>query len=378
MGVAIGARTLLDNAVPTGIDANYLFERGQEEGISSGDVLQLTASIIGETNTRLEARYGGLLYFTEMDYSLYRQGNGTRGMTQESAEFSRVDGKRSDEVGHMLPRRDFEDVNEFTEQLLRRANAERIRRDIQEVADRWENRVDYDVINRALSSSEELIGSSGYSPGWAVGSGVNVPYIPPQRGSIVFDSTHTQYLRTNAAISTSNTATTLDSAARLLSRLGHTGRKVALVSEADLAKYTGMDSTKFVRYVPASFQAQSGATDQTIVQGELEGVPGEIFGFWLSEYGVLELRYHERIPTTYGFVTKSYGNGNEGNGLAVRIEPGMGFGLMIDPEFRVGNMPRLRWIDYKATHGVGVNDRTNGVAFQIASGGTTYSSPTIS
>lgn len=377
MGMAIGARSLLDNALPTGVDASVLFQRGLEEGIGTSEVLMLAATIIGETNERLEAKYGGLLYFTERDFARYRQGEGARHVTHESAEFSRVDGRRARKIGHMLPRNDFEDVTEFTRQYLRRGNEEDVRNDIEIVAEGWENRVDLDVWTRALTTTEVLVGTSGYSPGWAIGSGGNVPYIPPPKGSIVFDSTHTQYLRNNNALSAAQAATTLGNAARLLSRLGHSGRKVAFISESDVSTYTAIGK-KFVQFVPGQFVVVAGATDQTITQGELEGVPGEVFGYFLSDYGVVELRYQETIPTGYGFMTKSYGMNHPRNPLAARIEPGLGFGLTVDPEIRFGNMPRLEHIDYYATHGIGVNDRLNGVAFQIESGGATYDNPTIS
>lgn len=379
MGVAIGPRTLLDNALPTGVDATVLFERGLENGLTTQEIIEAASVVIGETNMALEAQYAGLMYFTERDYSRYRQGDSGRRPTPKAVEFSEPEGKRAAKTGHMLPRNDFYDRTEYTEEYLRRGNREDMRDDLMLVAESWRDRVDLDVLTRALTTTEELIGTSGYSPGWAVGTGVSVPYIPPKNGSIDFDSTHTQYLRVNGAISAANVETALKNAARLLSRLRHVGRKAVLVSEADLAYYTGITSGNFVRFVPQAFNTQAGSTQIVIAQGELEGIPGELFGYYLSDYGVLELRYHERIPTTYGFMTKSYGTNDPRNGLAARIEPNVGFGLMVDPEFRQGGSGlRIGKVEYRATHGIGVNDRTNGIAFQVASGGATYSSPTIS
>lgn len=376
MGVALGARALLDNAVPTGVDTGVLFERGMEEGIATGDILQLAAAMTGGKNEELENRYAGIITFTERDYSRYRQGEAGRSPTPLKSEFAAEDGKRAQKIGHMLPRNDFHDEVHYTKEYLERGVREDVRDDIAVVNDSWDDRVDLDVIRRLLSAEEDLVGTSGYSPGWAVGSGVNVPFIPPKRGNITFDSSHTQYLRHNGAFNNTNLATVLNNAARLLSRLGHTGRKLCLVSEADVATYTSLDSKQFVRFIPAGFEVNTGASDIIRAQGELTGVPGEIFGYWLSSYGVIELRYHERIPTTYGWMGKSYGTNSPRNPLAARIES-KGFGLMIDPEFRMGTLPRLQKLDFDATHGIGVNDRTNGVAFQIATGGSTYTNPDI-
>lgn len=366
----------MDNIVPTGVDPNILFQRGLEDGISTQEILELAATLTGENNTKLENEYGGLMYFTERDYSRYRQGEAGRTPTKLSAEFSRTDGKRASKVGHMLPRNDFEDTIEYTTEYLERGNREDVRDDIVIVNESWRDRVALDVLTRALMTTENLIGASGYSPGWAIGTGTNVNFIPPKNGNIEFDSTHTQYIRVNAAISNANVETALKNGARLLARLGHTGRKAALVSEADLTYYTTI-SANFVRFIPREFVTQAGSTQITTAEGELQGIPGELFGYYLSDYGVVELRYHERIPTTYGFMTKSYGANDPRNGLAVRIDP-KGFGLMLDPEFRMGTVARLKWLDFRATHGVGVNDRTNGLAFQVASGSATYSNPPIS
>lgn len=376
MPVAIGARSLIDNAIPTGVDGAVLFERGLEDGLSTMEVLQLSATLIGEENERLEQEYSGLVTFTNRDYSRYRQGEAGRQPTPLESEFSDEHGTRASKIGHMLPRNDFHDVLAFTKLYFKRGNREDVRDDILVKRDSWRDRVALDIMTRLLTNTEIPIGTSGYSPGFAIGTGTNVNFIPPKNGNITFDSTHTQYLRVNGAIGASNCEIAINAAARLLARLGHTGRKVVLVSAADVSHYAGMDDTKFVRFIPGQFQALAGATDRTIIQGELMGIPGEIFGYWISEYGVVELRYHERIPTTYFYMGKSYGvNANE-NPLAVRIDP-QGFGLMVDPEIRWGTQPRLAKIDFDATHGVGVNDRTNGVVYQIAAGSATFSNPTI-
>ena len=376
MPVAIGARTLMDNAIPTGVDGTVLFERGMEDGVSTMEILEFGAALIGRINTELEAEYGGLIYFTSRDFSRYRQGESGRAPTPLESEFSDEDGKRAQKVGHMLPRNDFHDVLAYTKLYLKRSNREDVRDDFMVITDSWRDRVALDVLTRLLTNTEILIGNSGYSPGWAIGSGANVNFIPPKNGNITFDSTHTQYLRINGAMNAANAAAALNGAARLLSRLRHVGRKVALVSEADVSVYTSMDSKSFVRFIPGQFQQQAGATDLTIVRGELEGIPGEIFGYWISSYGVIELRYHDRVPTGYLYIGKSYGTNSERNPLAARIDA-QGFGLMIDPEIRWGTQPRLAKIDFDATHGVGVNDRTNGVVYQIETGGTTFENPEI-
>src|SRR5690606_4306419 len=97
-----------------------------------------------------------------------------------------------------LPLRDYEDANAWTPLYLRDAHDAQITADLQLIADSWENRVDDDVLRRIFSDTENAIGSAGYDVPWAIGSGVNVPYIPPQQpGFAAFTSSHTHFYAQN-------------------------------------------------------------------------------------------------------------------------------------------------------------------------------------
>ncbi|MCP4589463.1 MAG: hypothetical protein GY842_01835 [bacterium] len=369
----------MDIAVPTGVDAGEVLRIEMESGLSGPEVIALAATVIGEANQYIMERMGGLLTLTERGHARYRQGVGSAHVTPVSSEFAEPDGVRADQIGHMLPRLDYKDATAWSNKYLRRAPREDVVDDLLEIKEGWTNRCIIDLLTRALSDAEKRIGQAGYDVPWVIGdSGQNVPYIPPQRGLHVFDETVTHFLRTNAAISASNAATALETAAKKLAWQGHTGRKLALVSESNLAVYEGMNAKKFVRVIPGDVKLVQGGSDVLLVsEGTLEGVPGELFGLYLSSYGVVELRYHERIPANYFWMTKSYGVNHRQNGLAIRTEPGVGFGMKVDPQISRSIVPALEFVLFPATHGVGVNDRTNGVAAQIASGGADYESPTV-
>jgi hypothetical protein len=372
----LGARALMDIAVPTGVDATMLERWRMEQGLSGTELIALAASTIGDANEMIAARWGGITYRTEMMSAMYRLGDGTRNMTPKAVDFTLPPPTHSDRIGHMLPRNDYTDLTAWAQLWLRRAPLELVRFDLEEKRDAWINRVDYEVIARILSDTEEPVGA-GYSVGWAIGSGDNVNFIPPQHGAYVFDSTHNHYIRDNNAISAARALIAVKNAAKELSHHGHTGRKVLLVSETDLSNYTGM--TGFVAFKPAEWVAVvGGSTAVNLATGEVQGVPGEILGYLSTDYGVVEIRYHERIPTTYFYMTKTYGVNNPRNGVAVREEPGIGFGLRVIPQIDRSLMPTIDSIKFEATHGIGVNDRTNGVVYQIASGGATFVNPTIS
>jgi hypothetical protein len=378
--MALGPRQLIDLALPTGVDATEILRFQMEEGMTPTEVIQMAGTVLGEANEMLLANYGGLMVTTERLFARYRSGSGSaRSMTPRKTELVQPDGRRSQKVGHMLPRNDYEDALEWSRLYMRRANREDLRDDVLEVRDAWVNLVDFEIVTRMLSKTENAIGSAGWSVPWAIGTGTNVNFIPIQWRGTVFQNTHTHFIKVNAAITAANALTTLQTMAQHLSHHGHTGRKVAIVSEADVAVYAAMAAPYFAAFKPNEFMAVTGGSSaQMFVQGELQGVPGEIFGYLNTLHGVVELRYHERFPSGYLFMTKTYGVNDPRNGLAIRTEPGIGFGMRVDPQVNRSLSPELDKVLFPATHGVGVNDRTNGVAAQIDDTGSTYDEPTIS
>ena len=375
----LGPRALIDIALPTGVDAARVFGFQMEEGVTAEQVISMAATMIGDANDLVSQRYGGIMARTSRAFARYRQGSGTTTKTPTAAEFAGADPIRGEQIGNMLPRNDFQDALGWSRKFLERADSELLRFDVMEIRDRWINRVDYDIVLRLLSSLENQIGAAGYDVPWVNGTSGNVDFIPPQWRGKSFANTHTHFVRVNAAISTTNSASALDTMATHLSEHGHVGRKFAIVSETDIAMYTGITNGRFAPLIPGEFRLTAGnsAAPALSAAGELQGIPGELFGFYNSNSGVVELHSHERFPTGYLWMGKSYGDNNPSNSLALR-EDKKGFGLQVIPQLDRSMVPQLDKLNFEATHGVGVNDRTNGVAAQIATGGASYTEPTIS
>lgn len=377
----LGPRALLDLAQPQGVDASYILRLQMEDGINAAEVLTLAASVIGQANEQVQQMWGGIFFITEQLWARYRAAAGTRTMTPLAAEFSIPDGVRGSDAGHMLPREDFKDGTGWSVEWLERANRELVNIDLEEISERWLNRCDYQLIRRMLSKVEHKVGNVGYSPGWAVGAGSSSDFIPPQYMSKSFDSSHTHYLKVDAALSSANLETTLDAMARELAEHGHVGQKLCYFSEANLAVLNGMaNSRKFAKFFPASFVLNGGSASAPVAvfpTQPLQGVQGEIVAYFASDYGMVELRYHPRFPAGYLWMSKSYGLNNRKNPLAIRTERGRGFGLMVDPQMSKSMVPQLEYVLFRATHGIGVNDRLAGVAAQIAATGAQYDEPAI-
>lgn len=375
----IGPRAAVDLALPAGIDGSAILRFTMRDGVTAQAAIERAAVAIGTKNEQLRSRYGRILYFTQSLYAYYGAGDGGRRKTPTKIEFKTADPVRADNAGHMLPLKDFEDALGWTPLYMRDAWMAQLDADIRVIADSWENRFVSDLFTRLLTNTENLIGTAGYDVPWAIGTGVTVPFVPQQYGAYApFDTTHTHFLYQSGTVAAARTEAALEAAVTHMIHHGHTGRLVALVSGTDVAAYniTG----KFVKFIPSDVQVVAGNASAPIYvrQQELEGMPGEMFGFYLSDKGpVVELWQHEYIPTGYGFVTKSYGVDNPRNGAAVREHPAEGFGMRPDPRVTNSINPELELVLFKETHGVGVNDRTNGVAFYIASGASAYVNPTL-
>lgn len=380
----LGPRALVDNALPTGVDATKVMEFEMREGLTPAETIAMAATVIGEENLAIAAEYGGMWRITERLWSRYRASDGTaRTMTPEGAEFSDPDGVRSERIGHMLVVDWFKDATSWSVEWLRTAFKDDLTDDIELIRERWRNRLDFQVITRMLSAVTIAVGSAGFSPPWAIGTGTTHDFIPPQYGKYTFTNAHTHFLKEDAAITATNFVDGLDDIAQELQHHGHTGQKTVLMSETDLTTLNlVIDDIKFFRIVPqfADFPGGGNTANPVSIRraAPLEGIPGETIAWYASDYGLIELKWHPRFPSGYFWGFKSYGVNHPKNPLALRTDPIYGgFGMRIDPQINRSINPKLEKLVFEAHHGVNVNDRLNGVALQIANTGATYDEPTI-
>jgi hypothetical protein len=380
MATILGPHSLIDIAVPTGVDAAEVFRWELMDGMTGADVMALAAQVIGMENQAIMAKYGGLLNITNRMFARYRQGEGERTYTPEWAEFEAPTGVRAQQIGHMLPLKWYRDATSWSLQFLEDANRDDIGDDIELIRERWRNRFDKMLWTRVLTDTENLVGDAGYDVGWAIGTGTNVNYIPPQHaGFDAFDSTHTHYLYKDD--DSNDWGDLLDAMALELIHHGHIGLLTAFISFADIAEYDDVDG--YVELKPENMLIVSSGADMPVnpgryMTGTQEGVPGELFGYYRTKYGnLVELRWMERIPTNYCFMTKVYGNQNPKNALAVRVSPRRGFGMTVDPQMTSSVTPELEYIKFPSRFGIGVNQRTNGVAGYLAAAASAWVDATV-
>lgn len=373
--VALGPRQALDLIYNVGgIDAATVLNWQNRNGINPEQVINRLAAAVGSVNQFVITRYGGVSFFTTDLMARYRQGDTGARKTPVKTEGATQDPIRSSETGHMLPLRTFEDTLGWTAEYLEGAYDSQIEADLALLSESFINRADYDILNRMFSNANESVGG-GYSVPWAIGDDGTVPYIPPQSGATAFDTTHTHFIYKDGA----NAAKFLESLNEAIVHLRHhgiTGRLLAFVSEADVNTWGAVEG--FVKLQPAGMTVVTGGSSEVqIISGETEGVPGTLMGYVTTLRGVVELRYLENIPTSYYFLTRSYGQNNPQNGIAIRLYPGRPFGLIPDVIVTQHLQPKMKAITAEARHGVGINKRLNGVAGRVATGIVSYTAPSI-
>lgn len=382
----LGPRNLLDLAIPVGIDGAEVLRFQMQDGATAQEAISMASTTIGAVNEALVMKYGKVLFITEEMFARARQGSATRRMTPRHSEFVPPDPIKGQEIGHMWPMFDFTDALAWTEHYLRRAHMEKLEVDIQEIADSWTNRVEYDILTRMLTNSENAIGtnSAAWDAPWAIGTGTNLDYIPPQFGATVFTSSHSHFLVLDddtyawSDMFDGVAATGFVGAVEHLRHHGISGTISAFFSRSDVKEVKAL--SKFVRLEPTgTVQIVSGNSGAPIriARGEDQGMPGELFGYYDSDYGLIELYFNDRLPANYAFFTRSYGSNNMNNGLVLREEPGIGFGLRVDPQMSRSLQPKLETIAFHGTHGCGVNKRLNGVACFLASAASNWVNPEI-
>lgn len=244
---------------------------------------------------------------------------------------------------------------------------------------------DYTLLTRAMSNTETLLGTSGYSVGFCDGSpnaGSGGPsYAPPKWNGQTFFEDHNHYVGYNA--STPKTfADVIEGLALLVAEHGlplNTDFKV-YVAEADVVTWRGL--TNYVMPIVNVSPDRGGLTSGNIFYegGSVGPIPasgGRYIGSYNTAYGFGQLYATPRIPTGYAYLYRPGPAFAANNALAVRYRPSTGFGLRITevPDFTT-TFP-LKEIDVEDEYGIaaGKNRYAGAVGYLVAGG--TWANPTI-
>ncbi len=376
----LGPHSTLDLLAPVGgIDLQTVlnFSMRPSLGLTAEQIIRMAAAAMGTANAEIINRYGGLMHMTDQPMVMYGSGNGSGRKTPQRAEFAQNNAVRSGESGHMLPLNYFSDALAWSQEYLEDAYLGQLESDIQVIVDSWWAQFRYQMWYRALINTD-IAFLSGFNAGWARYDG-SVPYVPPAQQGVAPSATHTHFLWIDG-VSAAVKKTLATNMLATLREHGLKGRAYMVVSSADIEGWTAVSGFVELKPDAVTIIAGPGGSAERIqyASGNLEGVPGELFGYLNTIWGLIELHYDETIPTGYCFMTVPYGVNNPKNGLALRRRTGTDFGLR--PDLKVTNHlnPRMEQLDFEGNFGVGVANRLNGVAGYFATSASAYVNPTIS
>lgn len=374
MAEVLGPLTLLDKALPTGVDGARLAEWAMRDGITYGQLANQVALALGEKNQELVGKWGWMFSITEELMMEYPDGGAVTPM-DELTDVDKPVPVHGSTIGHMLPLHYYGQGIGGTKRYFRDVRSAQIRAAISVIVNKGVWRFEQKLLGRFFDSDEESLGSNGKSVPFVAGTAGAVDFAPPAYDGVAFATSHNHFIGYN--LSTPKTmADVLEGLAATLAEHGHNAPYRALVSRADIALFNAL--TNKVILVDGGLQiARGGVTSgpQFYATGEqtLERI-----GSYQSSLGIIDLFATNRIPTGVVGMTKSYGQLDSRNALAVRVHPMRGFGLAVVPETTPDADFPIKQLDVDFEFGVGVGmDRTNGAVGFLVAGGS-YADPTIS
>lgn len=253
---------------------------------------------------------------------------------------------------------------------------------------------DQQLINRAFSSTDNLLGTSGYDVPFCNASplaGSGGPfYAPPKWNGKVFYEDHQHFVGVNS--SSSNPATGAnytygDGLSQLAALVGEHGLPMAtyfkvFASEADVDLI--QRDLRYVMPVDNINVDRGGLTTGNIYyeQGVIGSTPnsgGRYVGSVNSSYGFGRIYSIPRIPTGYAFLYRPGAPFAQNNALAVRYRPSTGWGVLLKeiPDFNT-TFP-IKEIDVEDEYGISCGpNRFAGACMRFGAGISSYTNPTIS
>jgi hypothetical protein len=359
-------------ALPTGVDGQKYAEWQLRNGTSMQQFITQLGTAVGGLNMQLMASWGGVFSLVESNVLEYEDGGAVTEMP-EITDIDRVDMVHGQTIGHMIDLRVYGRAVGGSRRYFRDSREAQIISTIQTLLRQAEWRFERKLLTRALTNTENAIGSAGFDVPFVRGTGGNVDYTPPAFGGEAFASSHDHFIFNNTGY-----IELVNAMIETLQEHGHMAPFDMLVSRADVGSYAAED--EFVKFVAPIVQTIDRGSETAGPRFFTSGTPqvanGGLFGHMQTDYGLVNLYSSARIPTDYAFAYKAYGTNDMRNPLAVRVHPDEGFGLRIIPSLADEQGYPVGRINLEMEFGVSVGqDRTNGVAGKQNS---SWTNPTIS
>lgn len=372
MAEVLGPMQVVQQALPTGVDGTKYAEWALRDGSSIAQFLTEAGAALGALNQELMMMWGDTFWLTETNVLEYPDGGSVTPL-QLITDIDRVDMVHGQTIGHMIDLNPYGGAIGGTRHYFRDARRAQINSTLRTIVNRGKWRFEQKLLTRALTNTENAIGSSGYDVPFVRGTGGNVDFTPPAFNGEAFTSSHDHFVYNNTGY-----AELIEDMVETLEEHGHMAPYNMWVARADVASYRSLAG--FVEIVDSIVQRfdRGGATSgrEYTTTGTPDFFGGGAFGYYNSSRGLVVLKATARIPTDYAYLYKPYGQNDERNSLAVRVHPNEGFGMQIIPSLTDQNSYPVGRINVEFEFGISCGqDRTNGVAGRQNS---SWSNPTIS
>lgn len=374
-----GVLTTRSYSYPTGIDGAILARwRIGRDGRSYDQIRSDVVAAFEGVNSEVLQKIGMLTYVTTEDHVFYPNGGAVLDFPDITDE-DRVETYWGDTVGHMLPLKFKGRGIATTEQALQDLNEGQMMATITDIVQAGRQTIIKDALTRLFIDDETLIGTSGYYVGMVSGS-ASVAYVPPTYEGKTFLSSHDHYNGYDSG-GGETWITMLNALALHVVEHGHMGNLVALVSETDVATIVTALGVKFATPTPVQLTVVNGGTTATLITDrQVDQAPmelGRFFGYFNSDYGLMELRATARVPTGYAAVWISAGSNSPDNPLYIRVHPNTGFGFYIQEVPNFNTTYPIKHIDVMIRYGIGAGrNRTRAAIGRLVAGGA-WADPTI-
>ena len=371
--------------VPAGIDPARLVLWEQKGNFSYEAVRATIGAAIQSINEERALAWGDLITLTT-EQSIWYMNGGAVQPTEKTMGDTRPPLVTGRNAGHMIDLAVWQLGFAGTTGRLEDMTPSQLEGAIVGIATAFRDEFDYRILNRAFSSTDTALGTSGYDVGFCnaspLGGSSGPKYAPPKFNGKTFYEDHQHYVAYNSS-NGKTFADCLDGVALLVAEHGlpiNTDFKV-YVSEADVATYRALAS--YVMPVNNVSPDRGGLTTGNIfyeggVVGSIPASGGRYIGAYNTAYGFGQLYASPRIPTGYGFLYRPGPAFAANNALAVRYRPSTGYGIRIleIPDFST-TFP-VKEIDVEDEFGVSCGkNRYAGACYQLGAGASSYTDPTI-
>lgn len=370
----VGFGSLMDKALPSLWDADYLKKIDLAEGVSLEAITQ-------EANDALEMvsrevlqhpHYSGLFAVddeAELEYPI-----GHDDEWEEATEYTAPDARRGKTTGHMLPIKKYDWALGWTNMYLREARPSKLRADIQKMIDTARNLWQKQALTRLFSKTANSVGTTSSDVPWADAGSADSTYVPPQSPEgETFTSSHNHFLGYGTSGITQDTIdqSAVTVAIEHLQEHGFSGPWDLVGSRTDAGSWA--NTANVTGWKPPLFNgvAYQGSAVERAIVGDIS----KYMGFIETEYGIVRVWLTPRVPTLNFSVYQTFGAGHPRNPMRMRYNPNVGFGFRLVPGHYIDDPVSLLVGYSEFGYGVG-EDRCAAVCVDLQA--STYANPTIS